>query len=117
MINNSLYEHDILNAYSFGRIHHKIYRLNESLIFLVIFPTPLPIIYRLYKSFVLPRLGGKGDWKTTMFPIDARLLVYQNKYYIIQTSGWTKESEIFILETHLINKRNFRGNFMTLYHL
>ena len=46
MMNGSLYLHDILTAYSLGRIHHKIYRLNESLIFLVIFPTPLPIIYR-----------------------------------------------------------------------
>ena len=45
MINNSLYQHDILTAYSLGRIDHKIYRLNESLIFLVIFPTTLPIIY------------------------------------------------------------------------
>ena len=47
MINGSVYEHDILTAYSLGRIHHKIYRLNESLIFLIIFPTPLRIIYRL----------------------------------------------------------------------
>ena len=45
-----------------------------------------------------------------MFPIDARLLVYENKTYIIRTSGWTKESGIFLLETDLINKRNFSGN-------
>ena len=112
MINNSLYEHDILTAYSLGKIHYKMYRLNESLIFLVIFPTPLPIIYRFYKPFVLPRLGERGDWKTTMFFIDARLLVYQNKNYIIRTSCWTKESGIFIPETDLINKRSFSGNIM-----
>ena len=47
-----------------------------------------------------------------MFPIDARLLVYQNKNYIIRKSGCTKESGIFILETDLINKRNFSGNIM-----
>ena len=76
IINGFLYEHDILTAYSLGRIHHKIYRLNESLIFLVIFLTPVPIIYRLYKPFVLPRLGERYDWKKTMLPIDARLLVY-----------------------------------------
>ena len=39
IINGSLYEHDILTAYSFGTIHHKTYRLNKSLIFMVIFPT------------------------------------------------------------------------------
>ena len=82
------------------------------MILFVIFPTPLPIIYRLYKSLVLPRLGERGDWKKTMFPIDARLLVYQNKIYIIRPSGWRKESEIFILETDLINKRNFSKNIM-----
>ena len=72
MINNCSYEHDILTAYSLGRIHHKIYCLNKSLIFLVIFPKHLPIIYRLYKPFVLPRLGERGELKKTMFPIDAR---------------------------------------------
>ena len=80
------------------------------MIFLVIFPTPLPIIYRLYKPFVLPKLGERNEWKKTMFPIDARLLVYQNKNYIIRTSGWTKVSGMFLLETDLINKRNFSGN-------
>ena len=68
MTNDSLYEHDILTAYSLGRIHHKIYRLNKSLIFLVIFPTPQPIIYRLYKPFVLPRLGERNDWKKNNVP-------------------------------------------------
>ena len=33
MINGSLYEHDILTGFSLERIHHKIYCLNESLIF------------------------------------------------------------------------------------
>ena len=49
-----------------------------------------------------------------LFPIDACLLVYQNKNYIIRTSGWTKESGIFILETDLINKRNFSGNIINV---
>ena len=40
MINGFLYTHNILTAYSLRRIHHKIYRLDESLIFLVIYPTP-----------------------------------------------------------------------------
>ena len=76
MINGSLYKHDILTAYSLGRIHHKIYRLIESFIFLVIFHTPLPIIYRLYKPYVLPKLGERGDWIKSLFPIDVSLLVY-----------------------------------------
>ena len=77
MINNSLYEHDTLTAYSLGWIHHKIYRLNERLMFFVSFNTPLPIIYRFYKPFVLPTLGERYDWNKTIFPFDARLLVYQ----------------------------------------
>ena len=32
-VNGSLYENDILAAYSLGRIHNNIYRLDESLIF------------------------------------------------------------------------------------
>ena len=48
-MNGTLFEHDILTAYSVGRIHHTIYRLQESLVFLVVFPTPLPKLYRLFK--------------------------------------------------------------------
>ena len=54
-INNTLFEKDILTAYSLGRIHHNIYRLNENLVFFVVFPTPLAKIFRLYKPFVLPK--------------------------------------------------------------
>ena len=49
-----------------------------------------------------------------MFPIDASLLVYQNKNYIILTTSWTKVSGIFILETDLINKRNLSGNIIDI---
>ena len=59
MINGSLYTHDILTAYSLGRIHHKIFRLNESLIFLVNFPIPFPIIYRCI-NFLFCRDLKKG---------------------------------------------------------
>ena len=38
--NGTLFQNDILAAYSLGRIHHTIYRLNKSLVFLVILPTP-----------------------------------------------------------------------------
>ena len=55
-INGTLFQTDILSAYSLGRIHHTIYRLNESLVFFVIFPTPLPKLYTLYKLFALPRV-------------------------------------------------------------
>ena len=37
-INNTIFESDILSGYTLGRINHNIYRLNESLVFLVIFP-------------------------------------------------------------------------------
>ena len=51
-INSTLFENDILTAYSLSRIHHNIYRLNESLVFLVVVPTPLAKIFRLYKPFI-----------------------------------------------------------------
>ena len=54
-IDNTLFEHDILTAYSLGRIHHNIYLLNESLVCLVMFPTPLANIFRRYKPFDLPK--------------------------------------------------------------
>ena len=47
--NGILFQNYILAAYSLGRIHHTIYRLNDSLVFLVILPTPLPKLYTLYK--------------------------------------------------------------------
>ena len=53
--NQTLFQNDILASYSLGRIHHTIYRLNKSLVFLVILPTPLPKLYTLYKPFVLPQ--------------------------------------------------------------
>ena len=37
LVNGSLYENDILAAYFLGRIHQNIYRLEESLIFLMFF--------------------------------------------------------------------------------
>ena len=49
-----------------------------------------------------------------MFPIDACLLVYQNKNYIIRTSDYTKKLGIFILETDLIIKHNFSGNIINV---
>ena len=53
-VNGSLSENNILAAYSLGRIHHNIYRLDESLIFLIVFPTPLANVYTLYMPFTLP---------------------------------------------------------------
>ena len=44
-VNGSLYEDDILDAYSLGRIYHNINCLEESLIFLIVFPTPLLNVY------------------------------------------------------------------------
>ena len=58
--NKTLFQNDICAAYSLGRIHHIIYRLNESLVFLVILPTPLPKLYTIYKLFVLLQLEHDG---------------------------------------------------------
>ena len=55
-------------------------------------------------------LGKEVIGKGLCSPIDARLLTYQKKNYIIRKSGWTKESGIFIFKINLINKRNFSGN-------
>ena len=45
--NGTVCQNDILAAYSLGQIHHTIYRLNESLVFLVILPTPLQKLHTL----------------------------------------------------------------------
>ena len=58
-INSTLFENDILTAYSLGKIHHNIYSLNESLVFLVVFLTPLAKLFRLYKPFILPKKIAK----------------------------------------------------------
>ena len=52
-INNTLFDNDILTAYSLSKIHHNIYRLNERLIVFVVFPTAIAKIFRLYKPFIL----------------------------------------------------------------
>ena len=69
-INSTLFENDILTAYSLGRIHHNIYRLNESLVFLLMFLTPLAKIFRLYKPFILPKKIAEKQWRMKSFPDD-----------------------------------------------
>ena len=53
-VNGSLYENDILAAYSLGRILHNIYRLENSLLVLIVFPTPLSNVYTIYKPCSFP---------------------------------------------------------------
>ena len=65
--NQTLFKNDILAAHSLGRIYPTIYRLNESLVFLVILPTPLPKLYTLYKPFVLPQMKHYYVWKQKYF--------------------------------------------------
>ena len=74
--NGTLFQNDILAVYSFGRIHHTIYRLNESLVFLVILRSPLPKLYTLYKPFILPRMEHDGVWKQNFLPDDCRLVLF-----------------------------------------
>ena len=109
-INNTLFEHDILTAYSLGRIHHNIYRLNESLVFLVAFLTPLAKIFRLYKPFVLPKTIAKKQWRMKCFPNDIRLINYNNQWHTTPIGNWTKEDGLAIFETEYLLKPNIRGN-------
>ena len=102
--NGSLFKTDILAAYSLGQIHHTIYRLNESLVFHVILPTPIPKLYTLYKPFVLPQTEHDGVWKQKYLPDDCRLVLLQNTSRLISIAGWTKEYDLLILETESLNK-------------
>ena len=109
-VNGTLFEKDILSAYSLGRIHHNIYRLNESLVFLVIFPTPIPKMYRLYKPVVLPAKEDDGEWIYNSFVDGARLIKFENRSTVISTAGWSKEGGLVILETDLLNKSNITAS-------
>lgn len=110
-INNSLYEHDILTAYSLGRIHHNIYLLHGNIVFLVIFPTPQPGLFRLYKPFILPKHvnGNIENWKQLSYNDDSRLIIYNQSSYLISTSSWTKENGLIIFETDYLKKPNISG--------
>ena len=98
-VNGSLYENDILAAYSLGRIHHNIYRLEESLIFLIVFPTPLSDVYTLYMPFTLPIKTNSDSWSKLSYPDQTRLIVFTNATYIISISGWTIENQLVILKS------------------
>ena len=87
-INNTIFESDILSAYTLGRIDHNIYRLNQSLIFLVIFSTPIPTIFTLFKPFVLPHIIDNRNCKVLIFSDDTRFISYNNKSYLTSISGW-----------------------------
>ena len=108
-LNGTLYEKDILTAYSLGRIHNNIYRLNESLVFLVVFPTPMPKMYRLYKPISLPKRAENNEWELLSYKDDARLLQYNNKSRIISIAGWTKEDDLVILEADSLKEQNETG--------
>ena len=88
--NRILFQNDILPAYSLGRIHHTIYRLNESLVFVIILPTPLPKLYSLYKPFVLPKIKQNGVLKNIVLPNEFRLVWFENKSRLISIAGWTE---------------------------
>ena len=82
-VNGSVYENDILAAYSLGRIHHNIYRLEESLIFLIVFPTPRSTVYTLYLPFTLPIQTVSDSWLKYSYPDQTRLIVFKHSTYII----------------------------------
>ena len=91
-INTTLFENDILTVYSLGRIHHNIYRLNESLVFLSVFPTPLAKLFRLYKPFILPMKIAEKQWRIKSFPDDVSLINFNNQWHTSPIGGWTKKT-------------------------
>ena len=103
-IRDTIYEHDMLAAYSLGRIHNNIYRINENLLFLIIFPTPYPIVFDLYKPFSLP-FKNFENWKMLSFSEDTRLINFKNRAYITSISGWSKEGHLVVIESE-----NFKNN-------
>ena len=107
-VNKSLYEKDILAAYSLGRIHNNIYRLEESLIFLIVFPTPLSNVYTLYMPFPLPIKTDFDSWLKYFYPDQTRLIIFTNSTYIISISGWTNEHQLVIFESDYL-KTNVTG--------
>ena len=78
-IKNNLFENNILTSYSLIRIHHNIYCLNKSLMFLVVFLSSLAKICRLYKPFVIPRTIAEKQWKIKYFLNDVRLINYNHQ--------------------------------------
>ena len=109
-INNTLFANDILTAYSLGSIHHNIYRLNESLIFLVVFPTSIAKIFRLYKPFILPKKIADKQWRMKSYPDDVRLINYNNQWHTTPIGGLTKDDGLVILKTEHLQKPNISGN-------
>ena len=104
----SLYETDILAAYSLGRIHHNIYRLDESLIFLIVFPTPFSNVYTLYMPITLPIKSDVNSWSKLSYPDQTRMIVFKNITYIISISGWTNQDQLVIFESDYL-KNNISG--------
>jgi hypothetical protein len=108
-VNDSLYSRDILSAYSLGRIHNNIYRINESIIFLVVFPTPLSEAYRLYKPIVLPVKNKLSKWTKLVYNEDTRLIIHENKSRRISISDWTERDGLVVLEYSALEKPNVTG--------
>lgn len=77
-MNNNLFENDILIAYSLARIYNNIYRFNEHLVFLLVFPTFLAKILRLFKHFMLAKTIAENQCRMKSFPDNVRLMNFDN---------------------------------------
>jgi len=78
--------------------------LNESLIFLVIFPTPFADVYTLYKLFTLP-IKSVGDvWSILNFQDLTRLIKFKNVTTVMSISGWTNENQLVIFESDYLKQ-------------
>ena len=112
-IPGSLYENDILSAYSLGRIHHNIYRLDESLIFLIVFLTPYSNVYTLYMPITLPIKADLNNWSKLSYPDQTRMIMFKNITYIISISGWTNQDQLVIFESDYL-KNNISSLTMSI---
>ena len=108
-LNGTLYEKDILTAYSLGRIHNNIYRLNESLVFLVVFLHQCLKCIDFTNQSHYRNVRRTTTGKFSHIKDDARLLQYNNKSRIISIAGWTKEDYLVILEADSLKEQNETG--------
>ena len=85
-IKSTLFENNILTAYSLGRIHHIIYSLTESIVFLVVSNSCSKNISALY-TFYLPKKIAEKQWRMKSFPDDVRLIHFNNRWHTSPIGG------------------------------
>lgn len=77
-INNLIFVFFLFVADALGRIHHKIYRLTESLIYMVIHPTQILQVLTLFKPLILLHYIDIKFYSLLRILADTRLIGYNN---------------------------------------